>query len=181
MDTELKVLNTASAFNVFAVSLFGPFFAVFVKGIGGSAFAAGTAYSVYAIAAGVLMLVASRFEESRERMDLLLVSGYGLSTLAFTGYLFVETPLQLAGVQGLLGVATAIQSPAFDELYSKNLDTGHEALQWGVWESMYWIVTGSAALIGGFIVDVYGFSMLFTVMAGLSLLATAAAGRLMWV
>lgn len=172
MDTELKILNTASAFNVFAVSLFGPFFAVFVKGIGGSAFVAGSAYSVYAIAAGGLMLAASRFEESRERMDLLLVLGYGLATAAFIGYVFVETPLQLAAVQALLGIATAVQSPAFDELYSKNLDAGHEALQWGIWESMYWIVTGSAALVGGFIVEAYGFSMLFTLMAGLSLLAT---------
>lgn len=180
MHRELKILNTASAFHVFALGLFGPFFAVFVNDIGGSATVAGTSYSIYAIAAGVLMYLSSRFEESRERMDILLITGYGLSTIAFTGYIFVDRPIHLFLVQGLLGIATAITSPAFDELYSKNLDAGHEALQWGIWESMYWIVSGTSALLAGIIVDSYGFSPLFALMAALSLLSTLTAAGIIY-
>lgn len=76
MNTELKILNTASAFSVFAASLFAPFYAVFVKEIGGGAFLAGTSYSIYAIAAGLLILASSKLEEDVVDTQKLVVLGY---------------------------------------------------------------------------------------------------------
>lgn len=172
MNTELKILNTASAFSVFAAGLFAPFYAVFVEEIGGGAFLAGTSYSIYAIAAGLLIFVSSKLEDNIVDTQKLVILGYFLSTLGFFGYLLVEHALQLFVIQALVGLATAIKSPAFDEVYSRNLDEGRYAYEWGVWESMYWIVSGMSALAAGYIIQNSGFDTLFLVMGSMSLLGT---------
>lgn len=179
MRSELKILNAASAFNVFAVGLFGPFYAVFVDEIGGGAVVAGSSYSIYAIAAGILLFITSRFEDRVDRTDKLIVAGYLLTAVAFFSYTLVEKPVHLFLVQGLVGIATSIKSPAFDELYSQNLDRGKEASEWGVWESMAWIVTGLSALTAGIVVERFGFDTLFILMGTFSVFGTLLSLRLL--
>ena len=74
-------------------------------------------------------------------------------------------------VQIIFGISTAIGTPAFDSLYSKNLQKGKFASQWGTWESMYAITVGIAAIIGGLIAQTYGFKVLFIVMLIISILS----------
>lgn len=179
MRSELKVLNAASAFNIFAIGLFGPFYAVFVDEIGGGAFIAGSSYSIYAIAAGILLFITSRFEDRVDHTDKLIVVGYLLATIAYFSYTLVERPVHLFAVQGLVGIATSIKSPAFDELYSRNLDRGKEASEWGIWESMAWIVTGFSALTAGFVVEQFGFDTLFVLMGTFSMFGTILSLRLL--
>lgn len=71
-----------------------------------------------------------------------------------------------------MGLATAVRSPAFDEVYSRNLDEGRYAYEWGIWESMYWIVSGLSALAAGYIIQNSGFNTLFAVMGTMSLIGT---------
>lgn len=180
MNTELKILNAASAFSIFAAGLFAPFYAVFVKDIGGGAFIAGTSYSIYAVAAGLLILASSKLENKAVDTRKLVVAGYMLSTIGFFGYLFVENPWQLFAVQGIVGLATAVSSPAFDEVYSRNLDEGKYAYEWGIWESMYWIVSGISAIVAGYIIQNFGFETLFTVMGSMSVIGTIISLKLVY-
>jgi len=180
MKSELKILNTASAFSGFAAGLFGPFYAVFIDEIGGGAFIAGNSYSVFAIAAGILVLFLSRIEENHERMDLIVFSGYMILASAYFGYYFVDQAWQMLMVQAVVGAGTAIVSPAFDELYSKNINGGNFASGWGVWESMSWIVTGISASVGGLIVQQAGFKSLFLMMGMLEFTAAMVSGILIF-
>lgn len=180
MNTELKILNAASAFSVFAAGLFGPFYAVFIREIGGGAFIAGSSYSIYAIAAGILIYFSSRLEDGDVDTRKLVIAGYMLATVGFFGYLFVEDPLQMFLVQAVVGVATAVRSPAFDEVYSRNLDEGRYAYEWGIWESMYWVVTGISAFVAGFIIQNFGFEVLFTSMGVFSLVGTVISAALIF-
>lgn len=172
MRKELKFLNFASAFSGLAAGLFGPFYAVFIDNIGGGAFVAGNSYSVFAVAAGILVFFISRWEERHENMEKLVFAGYLILTISYFSYYFVETVTQMFMVQALVGVGTATVSPAFDELYSKNISGGNFAQGWGFWESMSWIVTGISASVGGYIVAEYGFRNLFLAMGVFELTAT---------
>lgn len=180
MNTELKILNSASAFSVFAAGLFAPFYAVFIKEIGGGAFIAGSSYSIYAIAAGLLILASSKLENRVVDTQKLVVLGYFLSTIGFFGYTLVEYPWQMFAVQGIVGLATAVRSPAFDEVYSRNLDEGKYAYEWGIWESMYWIVSGISAIIAGYIIQVSSFETLFVIMGVMSLIGTVISAVLIY-
>lgn len=171
MRTDLKILNASSALYNFSAGLIGPFYAVFVDEIGGGAVLAGTSFSVYAIAAGILIYLMSRWEDRQDRVDVIVAVGHLFQFLGYTGYLFVARPWHLIVVQALLGLGSAIKSPAFDDLYSRLMHEGRFAREWGVWESMYWIVTGLAAAIAGVIIHRFGFQALFMLMSAVSFTA----------
>ena len=73
--------------------------------------------------------------------------------------------MQLFAVQLVLGIGTAVGLPAFDAMYTKNLDKGKYASEWGAWESMNYITAALAASLGGVIAALFGFTVLFAMMA----------------
>ncbi|MCK4670785.1 MAG: MFS transporter [Nanoarchaeota archaeon] len=164
MRKELKILLLASSLFMLAGGLFGPLYAVFVEDIGGDLLTAGGAYAAFSIAAGVLIFIISRWEDHVKHQEKFIIIGYALSCLGYLGYIFVQVPLHLFLVQIVFGVGEAIGVPAYDGLYSKFLDKGRYISEWGVWESMAYIVTGVAAIIGGLLASLYGFRLLFVIM-----------------
>ena len=170
MKKTLKILLSTAAVSLLAGGLFGPIYAVFVKEIGGDLLTAGTAYATFAIAAGVLIFFISRWEDHVKHKEKLVIGGYALGCIGFIGLLLVKKPMDLFIVQIIFGVAEAIGTPAYDGLYSKFLDKGKYASEWGMWESMNWIVLGIAAATGGAIAHTYGFRTLFMIMLVLSII-----------
>lgn len=164
MKEKLKILLLSALFINLSAGFFGPIYAIFVEQIGGDIFTAGFSYALFSIAAGVLIFILGKWEDSVKHQEKLLVTGRFLAIIGFIGYLLVETTTHLFIVQIIFGISTAVITPAFDSLYSKNLSKGKFASQWGVWESMYGIATGVAAVIGAFIAKEFGFKSLFTLM-----------------
>ncbi len=165
MRTQLKILNLVSGMYLLAAGMLGPIYAVFVQEIGGGTFTAGAAYGVYTIAAGIMIYIMSRIEDRIDHQEKLITFGYALSTIGFLGYLLVQKPVHLFLVQTIIGLAAAIRIPAFDSYYSKNLDKGKFASEWGIWESMSWIVAGISAIVGGAVASLLSFHTLFIAMA----------------
>jgi len=81
-------------------------------------------------------------------------------------------------VQILFGISMMIQTPVLDSFYTKYLERGKFASQWAVWEGIYFVIMGIAALIGAFFVKVFGFKNLFLVMFLLSLIGLFVAMQL---
>ena len=168
MQRELKILLSSYALFGLAAGMFGPIYAVFVEQIGGDLLTAGAAYAAFSFAAGILIFIISRWEDHVKHKEKLVVVGYFVMTLGYLGYIMIRTPLDLFVVQAVLGVGNAILSPAWDAIYSKRLDKGRYASEWGIWESMNYIVIALAALIGGFLANVFGFRFIFVIMFILS-------------
>ena len=76
MQRELKILTLASGLFIFAAGLFGPIYAVFVEDIGGDILTAGMSYSIFAIIAGVLTFLISRWEDHVKHKEKLVVILY---------------------------------------------------------------------------------------------------------
>jgi MFS family permease len=85
----------------------------------------------------------------------------------FVLYIFTGSMFQLLLVQILIGFGEAIYSPAFDAVYSKQIDGHKSGKQWGAWESMNYFTTAVGAVLGGFIVNLFGFNIMFFIMASL--------------
>lgn len=169
MRHKLKILLLSSFFINLAAGFFGPLYAVFVEEIGGNLLTAGSAYATFSIVAGILIFFISKWEDHIKHQEKLLILGRFLSVIGFIGYLVIRNPIDLFIVQVIFGISTAIGTPVFDSLYSKNLSRGRFASQWGMWESMYAITIGIAAIIGGFIAQTYGFKALFIIMLIISI------------
>lgn len=164
MQRELKILLTASTFFMLAAGLFGPIYAIFVEEIGGDLLTAGGAYGAFSISAGILVFIISRWEDHAKHQEKFVVLGYLISVIGFAGYLLIRNPIDLFIVQIIFGIGEAVHVPAFDGLYSKHLDKGKFASEWGLWETQYRITSAVAAGIGGVISYIFGFRALFMIM-----------------
>ncbi|QQG38722.1 MAG: MFS transporter [Candidatus Woesearchaeota archaeon] len=171
MKWKAKYILIASVFYNLAAGLFGPLYAIFVENIGGNILTAGWAWALYTITMGVTLYFMGKLEDKVKKDEIFVVLGFGLISLGMLGYLFIEQPMHLFIVQALLGFGWAFGTPAFDSLYSKNLDKKKVASEWGAYESSVRIVEGIAAFLGAIIASAFGFRALFTVMFILSLIA----------
>ena len=86
------------------------------------------------------------------------------------GYLLVGNKYHLFIVQIIVGFAEAVNSPVWDELYSKFLDKGKSVYEWGLYASLKNIAGGISAIVGGVLVLYFGFKGLFIIMIFLALI-----------
>ncbi len=169
MNRILRYLLVAQGFWMLSVGLFGPIYAIFVSNIGGDVFEAGSAYAAFSLAAGFMIFFISRWEDHVKHKEKLILISHVIGAVGILGYMFVQNPIQLFLVQILLGLAGAIGSPAFDGLYSRYLDKGRFVSEWGLYETINYLVIGVSAIVGGLIAAVFGFQTLFMIMFVLSL------------
>ncbi|MFC1663463.1 MFS transporter [Patescibacteria group bacterium] len=171
IDAALKILLITNAMVLLAGFMLGPIYALFVTDIGGDILDAGWAWAIYAMAAGVTVYILSKVENKHKHKEKFLVAGYLIMATGFFGYIFVHSIFTLFLVQIIIGLGEAMYIPVYDGLYSKHLSRGNKTYEWGIWESMNYIVTGVGAIIGATIAKVSGFESLFIFMGCLSLLA----------
>lgn len=169
MKKGIKVLLMSDGWANLALGMIGPIYAIFVEDIGGDILDASWAYSTYMITAGVVMYLLSKWEDRIKHKEKFIIVGYSLTSVGCLLYFFVFNQLTLLITQAVLGLSMAILSPAFDAIYSHYVKAKEEASNWGLWEAMGYVVTAIAAIIGGYIADIFGFKTLFIVMFIISL------------
>lgn len=171
MNRALKYLMLGSYLWIFGEGLLGPLYAVFAQRVGGDVLALSAAYALYLIIAGVLIAIVGKYSDSHGKASL-LVAGYALNTVATFGYLLVDSTAGLFAVQALLGVALALANPTWFALVSERLDREHEGEEWGISDGGNKIAMGVALLLGGVVVELFGFRTLFLLMGSVQLAAT---------
>jgi MFS family permease len=172
MKRGLKILLYSDAFISLALGMIGPIYAIFVEKIGGDILDASWAYFAYMFTAGIVMYLISNFEDRSKHKEKFIIVGYILTNIGCFFYIFVYNQFTLMLTQIVLGLSVAILDPAFDAVYSHYVTKSKEASDWGIWESMSYIVTAIAAIVGGYIASLFGFKILFVVMFIISLFGT---------
>lgn len=165
LNRSLRILIMANTILVFVFGLFVPFYAIFIENIGGNVATAGFTWALFMIVAGVLTLLFSRWEMQVKEQELLLAIGYIIRGIVFLSYAFMTSFPQLIITQVLWGIGMALGAPAFDSLYSSHTDKDNGIEQWGSWEGLAAIASGLAALVGGVLIQEFGFTAIFLSMA----------------
>lgn len=168
LNRSLRILITTNSILVFIVGLFAPFYAVFIQHIGGNIAFAGLSWAIFSIVGGVLIFLFSKWELKIKEQELLIALGYILRGGVFVSYAFMTSITQLIMTQVLWGIATALSTPAFDSVYSTHTTKENSIVEWGQWEGISAIVTGVAALVGGFLIQAFGYEIIFIMMAVIS-------------
>lgn len=170
LNKSLRILIFTNTFMVFIIGLFAPFYAVFVQKIGKGIAFAGFSWALFSIIAGVLILLFSRWQLRVKEQELLLALGYFIRGIAFLSYAFMSSVAQLLFTQILWGIGAALGTPAFDAVYSAHTNKDNSIVEWGQWEGIAAIATGSAALVGGILIQTVGYFYVFIGMAILSVI-----------
>jgi MFS family permease len=152
--------------------MLGPLFAVFVERIGGNILDISWAYATYLIVTGIGMIIVGKIGD-RVGYSRLMLLGYGLSAIGTFGYLLVTSSFALFVVQIVLGVALALSNPTWYALYDKfSGDGGSDGYVWGLSTGMGYTVSGIAMMIGGLIVHLFSFNVLFVIMGSVLTIST---------
>jgi len=168
LNKSLRVLVGVNTAMVFIVAMFSPFYAVYVKDIGGNMAVAGFSWAVFPIVAGILTFLFSQWQMKVKEQELLLAVGYFIRGLVFLSYAYMGSIAQLIFTQVLWGIGAALGTPAFDAIYSAHTTREGSIAEWGQWEGMASIATGVAALASGVFIQVVGYFWLFWFMAAAS-------------
>ncbi|MDP3971237.1 MAG: MFS transporter [bacterium] len=164
-NRPIKILLITNSFILLTGAMLGPIYAIFVEQIGGSLLDASLAGGVFALAAGITVLISGRYTDKVKEPELIIVFGYVIVGFGFIMYVFVNSLWSLLLVQVIVGLGEAIYSPSFDAVYSQHLKKGRAGREWSLWEAMFYFTAAIGAIMGGIIVTYLGFSSLFTVMA----------------
>jgi MFS-type transporter involved in bile tolerance (Atg22 family) len=168
---EIRVLLIGANLWYVGEGMFGPLLSVYTERIGGSILDLTGAWSVYLLVTGLCMLVVGASADRPHAPARLMVAGYVLNAICTFAYLLVVTPSQLLLVQAGLGLANALATPTWDVLYSAQLPPNHSGMVWGMAHGMEYLITSVAILIGGYVVYLGSFTLLFSVMGMIQLIA----------
>ena len=172
MRKQEKILLWGSNIWFLADGMLGPLFAVFIQKIGGSIFDISWAWATYLVVKGFLSILIGKLSDSKWSKEKLMILGYSLNAFFTFSYIFVSTPMQLFLVQIGLGIAVAMATPTWQALYSKYEEKGKGGSEWGLVDGDADIIMGVSMIIGGYLVTMFSFKLLFFVMGTIQVIAT---------
>lgn len=162
----------------FSWGLITPVFAIFIvdKIEGGSALVAGIAAAVYSLLAAILRVPIGVFLDSRpsERDDYwFLVVGLFIAAVTSFGFLFAKFPWHIYLLQGVRGIGIAMSLAGWSAIFTRHIDKGKEATEWGFDATSVGIATGISGAIGGWAVTQFGFNPVFIAVGVFGLIGVA--------
>jgi hypothetical protein len=146
--------------------LITPVFAIFVleRIEGGSPFVAGLAAGLFWIFRSFFRVPISIFLDTcpGERDDyLFLITGLFLAALIPFGFIFATIPLHVYLLQAVHGVAMAMSLSGWSAIFTRHIDKGREATNWGIDATLIGFGVGISGMIGGWAVTRFNFESVF--------------------
>lgn len=162
MSISYKFLLFSSLISTFADSLFGPLYAIYVQGIGGSLLDVGNSIALYSVATGALIIVAGKISDKINKV-LLTTAGFTISAFATLAYLVIKTPVELYVLQVVFALSTALLSAPFSALFAQHIKEERAGLMWAFDAGGGKILAGIGISIGTFVTHAFGFMTVFFV------------------
>ena len=153
---------------VFASSLFGPLYAVYIEKLGTGILSASLTWSVMLVTTTLVTMVVAKYGDKVKEKEYLLIAGFIIRSIAWFSYTIIQNVPQLIIVQVLVGIGEAVGSPAFDAIFADHLDKKSEIMEYSGWKVLYNLVAALGTGIGGVLVVSFGFNIMFYVMSTLA-------------
>jgi MFS family permease len=157
--------------------LISPVFAIFIveKIVGGTPAVVGLASAIYLILFSLIRIPFSIYLDKKkgESDDFwAMFFGFLISSILPFFYIFSKFPWQIYLLQGIYGISTSAAFAGYMSIFTKKIDRGKEATEWGIRASLISLATGITAAIGGFLVTKFGFNVTFVLVGIFSLLSS---------
>ena len=156
--------------------LLSPIFAIFViQNIENSSLSViGLSSAIYWILKSFLRVPIGIFLDSRkgEEDDFwFLFFGFALSSLTPFGYLMAKYPYHIYLLQSLQAISMAMALSGWTAIFTRHIDEGKEATEWGIDATMVGFGIGASGILGSMIAQIFGFKTLFILVGALGIIA----------
>lgn len=172
-NRALRVLLLSNSLILISLGMLVPIYALFVERVGGGALTAGLTAGAIGLTSAVSALISGRLVDRVDphKTRIVLAGGWATIGCALLLYLLVDSITTLFIAQIILGFVKTISAPAIDTLYARHLDKSTTGQEYGIWEANFFLTAGIGAVLGGVIVNTFGFDGVFIAMAGLAFTA----------
>ncbi|MCK4552779.1 MFS transporter [Candidatus Pacearchaeota archaeon] len=158
--------------------LITPIFAIFIMDNiqGGTIIVAGIASSIYWILKSVLRVPIGMFLDNHkgDKDDyFFLVIGLLIAALVPFGYIFSKLPWHIYVLQTIYAIGMGMSLSGWAAIFTRHIDKGKEATEWGLDATAYGIGMGITAAIGGLAVTQFGFNSVFVAVGVMGLIGVA--------
>ena len=90
-----------------------------------------------------------------------MVIGTFITALVPIGYLFSSVPWHIYLLQAIHAIGMAMALPSWLAIFTRHIDKGKEAFEWGMETTSISAGAGIAGGLGGIMAGMFGFDMLF--------------------
>ncbi len=176
----IKVLITSDFFLNLGWGLLAPVFAIFIleniatQSISEAAKIAGFSALFYWMTKSLLEIPIGHFLDKKhgEKDDFwFMVVGTFITALVPIGYLFSSLPWHIYFFQVIHAMGMAMTLPSWLAIFTRHIDKGKEAFEWGMATTSIGTGAGIAGGLGGIMAGVFGFNMLFYFVSMFTLLS----------
>jgi len=166
MNKIIKVLILSDIALVSGFGFVSPIFAIFLTDRiqGGNIEVVGYAAAIYWMVKSITVIPFGRYLDKNhgEKDDLwFIVIGNLLATLVVIGYIFSSLPWHIYTLQAIYAISMAMNMPAYAAMFTRHIDKGNEASDWGIRSCFVGFGAGIAGALGGIIANRFGFNTLF--------------------
>jgi len=181
VNKAIKVLVSSDFVLNYGWGLVSPIFAIFLVqkiAVGNAiegAKIAGFASLTYWIVKSFLQIPIGRYLDKNhgEKDDFwFMVFGTFLTGLVPFGFLFSSLPWHIYTFQVLHAIGMAMAIPAWSAIFTRHIDKGREAFEWGLDSTFLGFGAGIAGAIGGILVAIFGFSIVFILVGTFTIIST---------
>ena len=180
LNKAIKILISGDFALNLGWGLVAPVFAIFLVekiAIGNPAEGAkiaGFASLIYWVSKSFLQIPIGRFLDKRvgEKDDFwFMVFGIFLTGLVPFGYLISSLPWHIYFLQLLHAIGMAMAVPSWAAIFTRHIDKGKEAFEWGIESTSLGFGAGIAGAIGGILVATFGFGVVFILVGSFTLIS----------
>jgi len=177
----IKILITSDFFLNLGWGLLGPIFAIFivqniaVENISEAARVAGFASLAYWMVKSALQIPIGHYLDKNhgERDDYwFMVIGTFIAGFIPLGYLFAFHPWHIYALQAIYAIGMSMVFPSWLAIFTRHIDKGREAFEWGMESTFLGAGAGIAGGLGGVIVSIFGFNIVFIIVSFLTFFST---------
>jgi len=166
----IRILITSDIVISAGWGFLGPVFAIFivqnivVGSVAQAAEVAGFASLIYWVPKSILQIPIGKYLDKNhgEQDDFwFMFIGTFLSAFVPLIYMIASKPLHVYAAQCLQAVAMAMVIPSWSAIFTRHIDKGAEAYEWGLRSTGLGLGSGIAGAAGGILVALFGFKIVF--------------------
>jgi MFS family permease len=124
-------------------------------------------FSIYMIARSLFQIpIAKFFDLHKSFIDETIAISISCVIIAISifSYRFITQPWHLYCIQAVFGLGVAINLPAWRKTFSKFIDTGHEGVEYSIYDIVSNIAVAVFTAIGGYLIETtHSFLILFNI------------------
>lgn len=171
MTKALRILFLYNGIFVFAGSLLGPLYAVFVETIDADVLTISITWTAFLVSTTAFLFLVARLGDRVPERKYMLLAGMAVRVVAWFMFIFVDSLTMLLAIQILIGLGEALGSPAFDAMLAEHLARDGHVRAYADWKIVAMITTAAGTILGGIIISAYGFTPIFALMSFIAVVA----------